>query len=163
MREKIKMEITLFIHSYISIFIIHIIYCVHLEEFIYSTVHICTYNIITHFFCVCTCLQTMKYQDINPHLDSSSAIWFLKKSNLDFELHDFLCIVCFFGSGGVPDTLGLPPTLVRQTPLYQWVYISVYPAIFMQTSSLTPSRRSRARTPTSEGSGRCSSSNNLKP
>ena len=55
-----------------------------------------------------------------------------------------------------------PISVYGQIPLYQWVYISVYPAILMRTSSLHPSRRSRARTPTAEGSGRCSSSNKLK-
>ena len=40
---------------------------------------------------------------MNPHIDSSSAFWLLKKSVLAtfvFELLDFLCIVYLEGKGG---------------------------------------------------------------
>ena len=50
--DPISRPLGSFFHSFISIFIIHIIYCLHLEEFIYTSVHICTYNNLKHIFCV---------------------------------------------------------------------------------------------------------------
>jgi len=44
----------------------------------------------------------MKYKDMNPHLDSSSSLSLLKKSDVEtfvFELLDFLSIV-YFGREG---------------------------------------------------------------
>ena len=56
-----NLQIIYYIHS--TYYILCAFRGIHLQYCTY------TYNIITHFFCVCTCLQTMKYQDMNPHLD----------------------------------------------------------------------------------------------